>query len=458
MNPLFSILNEPFIRKTNTNHGCIVAIDRSCQLRCSTGTIDFLTKLLDKTVLPENAGRYVGSLEDTAIALDESSGVLWILRGGASKTRLYFSWQHGELSIDTSALRGNFPPTPRKDLFAFVLAESSLGPVEVRSTTETAMAGIYRAPPASLVCVRIQSPHQEIYEILHPDATNFDVQSQSELLDELHDRVSSRIKEAMTDHQMIGVELSGGIDSMIAGSLCQKHRSGQQHAFGITLTYPYYEFRRERRFITDAYSYSKLERILPITDSPLPFDHDFLLPPHSEPNLWTTGIRQSEIIGSTAKKAGVSLLFNGHGGDPLFGFGVTEKIFAVPEFRPPSWIGSQGRLHVEEHLSRVRSHIYSGSSTAYRAYFSGIAVDDGWGEELVMPNYGITRCCIFTDPNLLGIASRLFEIGDKPGLPYKWILRSAFKNELPESIMQRPHKVAYDGTYFRAFKKLRDQL
>ncbi|WP_340105453.1 asparagine synthase-related protein [Rhodohalobacter sp. 8-1] len=293
------------------------------------------------------------------------------------------------------------------------------------------------------------------WEILHDDVAFVTKEEASAELRKLIDQTVARaVDDSLSYGHRVAFEVSGGIDSTIAtsrGLLALSKRGMEDKAFGVSITYPYYEFRREDRFISDVYADHGMRRISLDGRKLLPFAGVKRTPVHNIPNLAVVGAAQHTAVVDAAAKHGASLLFNGLGGDTLFGMGPTGQYRFHEAPRRPEWFTRRGWKIVTHHWKQLIDYFDSGERSSKRQFFTGAHIDDGWADTIIAQPRGVRRQCLFTNPDIIPLAARLWS--QRPnGASYKSVLREVFAKDLPQSIRRRRHKIAYDGLYVRGYR------
>lgn len=419
---------------------------------CTDACVDALLRIAGGADVTAEVKR-LGSLEDGAILIDRARSRIVVVRGGSSKQRLYHRLDAGGACISDEP-RATWPAlAARADILAFFAAGSLFGPFEMRWTLETCWSGVHCTPAGTAVELQPASRVERRWEVIHDDLGGVP-RDAAEAARRLRDVVDRTVERAVTQAHGLAFEISGGIDSSIVASraLAACARLGlRRDATGISITYPYYEFRREGAFIDDVHGRHRLRRASLDGARLLPFATLAGVPEHPEPNLSLVGMAQHEAMLGAAAAARASVLFHGFGGDTIFGMGPAGQ-FRVPQPpHRPEWIARRGWSAMRDHWDTLSRFFGSGEESSYRQFFSGAYIDDGWADGVLAPRSGVVRRCAFTDPDVLRLAARLWR-DRPPDARYKEILRTVFADDLPPSVRDRAHKTAYDGLYVRGYR------
>lgn len=439
-----------------------VGLTRAGEPPTSAATIEALHRLIRGTPSGE-ALSTMGSLGDVALGTDGTA--VWLVRGGASRIRLFVDRRApGKVCLTDRIAPGDVPLRP--DFLTFAMAHAVLSPFERRATSQTVFAGIECVPPASCCLVDARGHLVEV-SVLNHATDEFQSASRAAALEAVRASVDAAIDRAIEagfDGRPIAFEVSGGIDSAIVAArtlatLRKSRRAAAQHA--ITIRYPYHEFRNEARYakaVTDALG-------LPVVDVKgedcLPFDGWGAIGSTwcgDEPGLQQVG-RTQHLATLTAGGHKPSLLFHGFGGDTIFGFGPRAQFLVKKPPSRPDWMSSSAWKGFLNEWEVVRAHLPDTPAGHQQQFYSGANIDDCWADMYLAPPLGVARAGAFTETRLLNAAARLWQLGPTDGVPqYKWMLREAFRDELPRSLHERSHKIAYDGLYVRGYRRHRNRL
>lgn len=233
------------------------------------------------------------------------------------------------------------------------------------------------------------------------------------------------------------VELSGGYDSTLAAAAARSPASVMR---GISVEFPYYEFRFEasvQQAVAAAMDVPRSvldgTKLFPYT----PWEHP---PRFDEPTVFVTGIRHAEQVASFAASHDATRIYVGHGGDQLFSTDLAglEPMAASPD----------RALFSSEAWRAVRQ----AQEPAWRRRSTGCFVYDARQDVWVKETFGPTLRTPFSDNAVFRAALRWSRLCATQGRrPDKTILARALGDLLPDAVTGRKGKVAYDGVWMRAY-------
>jgi asparagine synthetase B (glutamine-hydrolysing) len=270
-----------------------------------------------------------------------------------------------------------------------------------------------------------------------------------------HERIAARIRTAFHDYAQAQrgvttsvVELSGGFDSTLAVAVLPTQRAGMR---GVSVEYPYYEFRFEAAIQQAVGSALEVPRTVFDGTEEFPYTPAHAAPRFDEPMIFMTGIRHAERMARFAHQHGASRLYVGHGGDQLFCTDLLarEAVSTMPE-RAPFSAGAWRAL-------RTVHREIGGSAWLQRATacFVYDACQDVWAKE----THGLTVRTPFTDLALFRAALQWSHwCAARGARPDKTILSEAMVGALPREVIGRKGKVAYDGVWMRGYAHNADHL
>ena len=233
------------------------------------------------------------------------------------------------------------------------------------------------------------------------------------------------------------VELSGGYDSTLAAAAA---RSPANVMHGISVEFPYYEFRFEapvQRAVAAAMDIPRAvldgTELFPYA----PWEHP---PRFDEPTVFVTGIRHAEQVASFAASHDATRIYVGHGGDQLFSTDLAglEPMATSPNRAPFSREAWRAVRQTHEPDWRRRSN--------------GCFVYDARQDVWVKETFGPTLRTPFSDNAVFRAALSWSRLCATQGRrPDKTILARALGDLLPDAVTGRKGKVAYDGVWMRAY-------
>lgn len=235
------------------------------------------------------------------------------------------------------------------------------------------------------------------------------------------------------------VELSGGYDSTLAAAAARSPANAMR---GISVEFPYYEFRFEatvQRAVAAAMDIPRSvldgTQLFPYA----PWEHP---PRFDEPAVFVTGIRHAEQVAGFAASHDATTIYVGHGGDQLFSTDLDglEPMAARPNRAP----------FTREAWRAVRQ----AQAPAWRRRSTGCFVYDARQDVWIKETFGPTLRTPFSDNAVFRAALSWSRLSAAQGRrPDKTILARALGGLLPEAVTGRKGKVAYDGVWMRAYAR-----
>lgn len=245
-------------------------------------------------------------------------------------------------------------------------------------------------------------------------------------------------------------ELSGGIDSTLTA--LSARRPGER-LLGISISFPFYEFRFEDGIQIETAFALDAERIA------IDGRNLYAYAPHAprlsldEPAIICLIARREEAVANIACDAGASTILVGEGGDQLLSEHLLQPMQISDQIdHEVMRVDSRPSLHCVLRNMHAAPAEYLNRSTLNFSYDSRLApaIKARWG---VMPrtpftDLGMTICGI-------AYAKWCAEHGFNPG---KKVIVDAFADVLPEAIRQRRGKVTWEGVYARTYVAHADGL
>ena len=394
-----------------------------------------------KALGPEAAACHL-ELTDAVICFADGDGG-WATRGGAAAFPLYRQRTDDRMVFATGLPIAAGEDFSRAGLVAAAAAACLHGSYEPNGFVETPLARWSRVRRAAflrfsggeVVCERLLQP-----PAIQTAGCREEVAAQVRAAFERYGASQNAVSRSL-------LELSGGYDSTLAAAAAPRHAMS-----GASVWFPYYEFRFERGVqsaVAEALAVDRVEfdgtELYPYTPSDIPSRFD-------EPSVFVTGIRHSETIARHAAELGAERIFMGHGGDQCFATDLTarEELVANPLSRGPftrtAW--------------RAVGHALSASErSAFTARSTGTFICDARQDVWVKETFGPTVRTPFSDLAVFhaALAWSRHCAGHGRG-PDKSILAEALPELLPEAVVTRKGKVAYDGVWARAYRQQADHI
>lgn len=388
------------------------------------------------------------------VALDLPGRVL-LARGGVGRERLFHRSTSDGVEIQSDLLGHVDPDAVDRNAFAAYLA-SAAGPVsgDLTFTTRTvaSASGWTRCLRATVTQLDLNTGKTRVARAALRLDEALARLSDDDLAHAMREAVAAHLRRRMPDGPS-AVELSGGIDSSIIAATLARLEPAHAHV-GIGVTYPYYEFRQEPRYMQDMAGKAAIEHVALDGRDRLLFDPaptPGLIT--SEPSLVLMGHAYKSLVIDAAVRTGTQVLFNGHGGDQLFAMSpyTRESLVRRLDFR---LLEPALRAHVQGQIEAYRDDLERRDELGQRHYFAGLLLYDGWMEDFARGT-GL-RC----EPGLLSLRTLQlsWEMFRRPhlrdaGILRKRFARQAFSRDLPASILTRRWKVGYDGLYRRGLHR-----
>jgi asparagine synthetase B (glutamine-hydrolysing) len=390
---------------------------------------------------------------DAFEANEGRTGEIEVYRGAQSTRSYYWTQVGGEI---VSAQRISDLPRPqlRSDAIAFYMSTMSQGAYEDRFTGQTVFRDVRKASAACITTIDRVTASSRQEAVFRPYAPYVGYPA-STLASWLRELLVDTARRLIGDDDEIWLETSGGIDSTLMGAIARLAVPRKLKIHSISLSYPYYEFRRERSFIDCAVRWLASRPVLLDGSACLSFSSDEVPLAFSEPSLIIAGLAQHlAVLGAVGGRDG--LLLNGNGGDGLFALGPLRQ----PGFdRAPErceWMDDSFFADYAGHRSALARHCLAPDS-ASENFLSGGYIDDRWTERELAPALNVRRNHLFLHEEIPPIVHALWsQLEEHPC--GKWILLRHFQDLIPEQILRRPQKVAYNGLYCRAYRAARDKM
>lgn len=378
-------------------------------------------------------------LEPTdAVIAPAADGRIVVARGGCCTFPLYWRRVGTHIEVSTSLPIGARPTLSAAGLVKAAAAVNLCSSYEPNAWLETPLAGWCRLRRGAVTVLAADAAVRET-PILHVGSGDVDAETVTRNVRAAFDAYGATQRRVASSI----VELSGGFDSTLAAAAALRpgHRM-----HGVSTAFRYYEFRFEEpvqqavarslgvtRTVVDG------EATFPYTPAARPVRLD-------EPAVFVTGIRQAELFGELAAERGATRIYNGIGGDQLFSTDLTELETFAPR-RPSCGPFSRAAWRT---MRRAADEIRSAVPLRDRraATFVYDARVDVWIKE----TFGAVQRSPFTDLAVFHAAEAWSRhCHARGGRPDKRVLVDAAGDWLPDEVVNRRGKVAYDGVWMRAY-------
>lgn len=447
------------IASFNGPRGWVSLIGRPGQVAEWRKSLTFMQNIM-LAVMAQDFGRLAAEIgfDFSLVAYDRRYHKVYLARGGIGRYRLYF-----EPAPHGSVIRGHLSGSPidfdRVDadgLSGYLVHAAHFGAFDTNHTEKTVVPDVYRVPRSCVIELEPGRPYWYRHDFVLPRNDDVADMDTHELFHAVRQEVDMTLQlYAAMDNT---VEVSGGIDSAILAARL-KALAPELFRFGISIEYPYYEFRFERPgFIEPVYEQLGIDAVYLDGGKIGMFDRMENLPPHDEPSRASGAFAQMMSVFPAAVERGAEAVFNGQGGDQIFGTRPTDWAGQLARDCPVDWLLGHMKDRCMASLGKLRSHITGPEMDRPMAYWGGLMLHDGWADRYVTPQMGLRYECGFVSSHLLELVHEYRRRISERGHPHKFAAREIFADELPESLRLRRSKVAYDGVSIRAFHRNRDAL
>lgn len=239
------------------------------------------------------------------------------------------------------------------------------------------------------------------------------------------------------------LELSGGMDSTLAASAVS--REGQRPC-GISIDFPFYEFRFEDELQVAAASLLRADRILVDGRSIYAYTPHHPRLELDEPAILCLVAQRENTFAKIASDRGARHLLVGEGGDQLF----SEHLFEPMEIGgriDPSALTKEGYALFTSAREAMEASpaVYLQRSTMNFSYDARLA-------PAIKGRWGVIARTPFTDLGMVECGVAYARWCAKRGFnPGKKVFVDAFADVLPQAIRERRGKVTWEGVYARTY-------
>jgi asparagine synthetase B (glutamine-hydrolysing) len=382
-----------------------------------------------------------------AVFVIQADGHVTVMRGGACTFPLYFCSDRTGLRFSTHLPLDRDPIFSRSGMIAAAAAACQHSSYEPNAFTETPLARWKRLRRAAISCFSAGAfDHDAV--IARPMTSAMATPSD-------RDRIAEEVRAAFLAYgrsqvtvQRSVLEVSGGFDSTLAATTLER----TQTIHGISSVYPYYEFRSEvetQKRVAEALG---LPRTVLDGTTLFPYAPTDRRVRWDEPSVFVTGARHAEQVATFAAANKAQRIYMGHGGDQCFATDLctTEGLVNNPPGRGPFSAAAWRSLSDAMMQTRRSAWLHRGTGT-----FLYDARQDVWVKE----RFGATIRTPFTDLRIFRSAQLWSQWSRGHAVkPDKSILVNALRDRLPEAILEREGKAAYDGVWMRAYARHADHI
>lgn len=376
-------------------------------------------------------------LTDALLQVDPD-GAVTVARGAACTFPLYYTNENGRLRFSTSLPILQGAPLSCTGLLTAAAGACLHSSYEVNALTETPLARWRRLRRGAVT--RFDGPALASEEYMRPKYAG-DAPSREAVCREVRSAFDAYGWSQRRMRSSV-VEASGGFDSTLAAAI--PSRRGMR---GVSVMFPYYEFRFERAVQEATAEYLAISRdeldgtqLFPYSPAGVPVRFD-------EPSVFVTGIRHAEEVARFAARCGAERIYTGHGGDQCFATDLLDREPLVSN-------GLESGPFSREAWPVIRRamDITRGSDSLDRSL--GTLVYDARPDVWIRETFGQTHRTPFSDLRVFRSAlawSRWCK--EHQMRPDKSILAEAAGDLLPHAVVARKGKVAYDGVWMRAYRE-----
>ena len=372
-----------------------------------------------------------------------ANGAVTVARGAACTFPLYYATERGRPRFATSLPILEEAALSRSGLLTAVAGACLHSSYEVNAVAETPLARWRRLRRG--VVTRFDGPALTSEQFIRPqrDAktpTRQEIGREVRAAFDAYGRSQRHVTSSV-------LEASGGFDSTLAAAV--PARSGMR---GVSVMFPYYEFRFERAVQQAAAEHLGIARqeldgtaLFPYSPAAVPVRFD-------EPSVFVTGIRHAEEVARFAARHGAERIYTGHGGDQCFATDLLDREPLVSNTLESGPFTRQAWQAVRRAMDTTRS-----SDLLDRSL--GTLVYDARPDVWIRENLGPIHRTPFSDLRVFRSALAWSRWCKQHHMrPDKSILADAVGDLLPHAVVARKGKVAYDGVWMRAYHRHADHI
>jgi asparagine synthetase B (glutamine-hydrolysing) len=381
-------------------------------------------------------------LTDAVVYADRDGGIV-VGRGAAATFPLYWYSDAERLCLSTALPVRDGGRFSRAGLAAAVAAACVHGSYEPNAYTETPLAGWRRVRRASLA--RFENRRLVEERVLYVDEGPRNplrgaIAREVRAAIDAYSRSQARVRTSV-------VEVSGGFDSTLAAAI-----PARVEMHGISVAFPYYEFRFEAAVQRATAAFLGIPRVEVDGSGLFPYSPADAAVRLDEPSVFVTGIRHAECVARFAAAAGAQRIYNGHGGDQCFATDLLARETLVANLPSRGPFDRQAWQCITRAIDAVRRSAWMDRSLGTFVYD---ARPDVWVKE----TYGPAMRTPFSDLRIFRSALEWSHWCRARGVrPDKTILAEAAHDLLPPAVLSRKGKVAYDGVWMRAYLRHSDHI
>ena len=376
---------------------------------------------------------------DTVVIFCLQGDVL-VARGGAANFPLYWSATAGSILLSTTLPLDQDRRISRAGLMTSIAAvsvslqnEPNLSLLTPSSQWSRCRRGAVSKLSPDAGCV-FECPIDLRSTVCSQHGRDHLIEAIRSALDKFGSRLRGRPKAL--------VELSGGFDSTFAAVAARKHGIG---LLGVSLHFPYYEFRFEEDIQHAVAEALPVCRTRLDGTALLPYAPPAWWPRLDEPATGVIALARNLAIAELASRKGVDRILVGYGGDHLFSENLLEPVtgpnpLARGALSSAGWIACKYMLNA----MRTASTFLQRSTLTY--------LDDRRMDLPLKEAFGTITRSPFTDLKMVQCGLSWTSLAARSELRLgKSILADSFVAELPSAVTGRRGKVCWDGVCARAY-------
>ena len=387
-------------------------------------------------------------LEPTdAVVVGCRNGQVLVARGGAANFPLYWTVRAGTLLVSTVLPVDRDRVLSTTGLITSLAVVSLGGQNEPNLSARTPLLDWFRCRrgAVSRLSARFGCDSEAPIDLANAEGTEHGRESLVEALRSALDKFGRR----QQSQPKALVELSGGFDSTLAANAA---RSNGVELTGVSVHFPYYEFRFEDALQAAVAHSLGISRVRIDGTTDFSFAPSEWSPKLDEPAVSVIGLKHAVAVASLASSEGMRRILVGHGGDQLF---CEQLLEPHATFHPLE----RSAFSLEAWRVAELARALMESSPAFMKRSSLTFLYDARLDVALKENFGTTTRSPFTDLEMVKCGLAWSRLSARLGLPpNKGILTEAFATELPSAVTGRRGKVPWDGVSMRAYATHADSI
>ncbi len=373
------------------------------------------------------------------IVLNARTKKTTVIRGGAASFPMFWTRNGDHIHLSTHLPVRDRPRLSKSGLVSAMAACCLEGSYEPQALVETPLYGWQRIRRATITTFeKGKSPKEDIILLEKYHNTYY---INEELVSRKIKAAFSSFRQSQRNITSSVLELSGGFDSTLAGTAASNSLNKMR---GISVEFPYYEFRFETPIQKAVAQALDIERTVLDGTQLFPYTPSERTPYFDEPAVFVTGIRHAEQVATFANNHKATRIYTGHGGDQLFsanliGYESISHHPTRPLFSSDAWRAIKAATAKIKH-------------PRWRQRSTGCFVNDARQDVWIKETFDVNIRTPFSDLEVFHAAHLWSHFNAmRHTKPDKTILARSLNDLLPEAVINRKGKVAYDGVWMRAY-------